>query len=93
MGGDTAVMREDTELMGDPPSPPPPLGKTLIRKVVEVLAEVDDILLTDSSIRYISPYIIMSSPSNQYVSNKYTLIVDRHIYFAVYMLAQDSQKV
>ena len=50
MGGDTAVMRRDIELMGGSP----PLRKTLIRKVVEVLAEVDDILLTDSSIRYIS---------------------------------------
>ena len=27
-GGDTAVMREDIELMGDPPVPP--LGKTLV---------------------------------------------------------------
>ena len=34
----------------------------------------------------------MSSLSSQYISNKYTLIVDRHIYFAVYLLAQESQK-
>ena len=34
----------------------------------------------------------MSSPSNQYISNKYTLTIDRHMYFTVDMLGLDSQK-
>ena len=33
-----------------------------------------------------SPYSIFSSPSNQYISYKYTSTVDRHMYFAVDML-------
>ena len=34
--GDTAVMRGDIELMAGPPSPPPPLGKTLeTRRVIK----------------------------------------------------------
>ena len=34
----------------------------------------------------------MFSQNNQYISNKYTLTVDRHMYFAVNMLGLDSQK-
>ena len=33
-----------------------------------------------------SLYSIFSSPSNQYISYKYSSTVDRHIYFAVDML-------
>ena len=50
-----------------------------LKKVAEVSAEVEDILSTDSYIRYINKRVHTAffSPSNQYITHKYTSTVDR----------------
>ena len=60
-----------------------------IRKVTEVLAEVDDIFLTDSYIRYISKRVHKALSLLRVINILATnilLTVDRHMYFAVDVL-------
>ena len=55
-----------------------------IRKVAEVLVEKDEILSTDLFIRYFIKRVhtvrIISSPSTQYINDKYSSTVDRYMY-------------